>query len=65
MKYDFCDLVNINKLNTLMQSFYQATGIPSGIIDIKGNILVAVGWQEICQDFHRKNLHSEELQAKR
>jgi len=61
MKYDFCDLVNINKLNTLMQSFYQATGIPSGIIDVRGNILVAVGWQEICQNFHRKNLHSEEL----
>lgn len=61
MKYDFCDLIDINKLNKLMQSFYQVTGIPSGIIDVDGNILVAVGWQEICQDFHRRNLCTEKL----
>ncbi len=61
MLYNFSDLVDINKLNKLMQSLYHATGIPIGILDIKGNILVSVGWQEICQNFHRKNSYTEEL----
>ncbi len=61
MKHNFCDLVDIPNLQNLMQSFYQTTGIPIGIIDADGNILVAVGWQKICKDFHRKNLHTEAL----
>jgi len=59
MKYTFGDLVDIPTLNNLMQSFYHATGIPSGIIDVEGNVLVAVGWQDICLNFHRKNSLSE------
>ena len=61
MKYRFSDLVDVPKLNNLMQSFYRATGIPSGIIDIEGNVLVAIGWQEICQKFHRKTYSMEIL----
>ena len=61
MPYNFSDLVDINKLNKLMQRFYQATGIPSGILDIKGNILVAIGWQDICKNFHLKNASSKKL----
>lgn len=59
MKYEFADLVDIQKLQDLMKSFYRATGIPSGIIDTRGNIMVSVGWQKICQEFHRKNPQTE------
>lgn len=59
--YKFSDLVDTRKLQTLMESFYKATNIPSGIIDVEGNILVSVGWQDICQNYHRKNPKTEFL----
>lgn len=51
-KYAFDHLVDINKLQELMDKFYNATGIPVGIIDVEGNIKVAAGWQDICARFH-------------
>ncbi len=55
MKYKLAELVNVQKLNRLLQSLYRATEIPSGIIDVDGNILAAVGWQDICRLFHRQH----------
>jgi PAS domain S-box-containing protein len=53
MKYSFSDLVDIQHLQKLMNSFYEATGIPHGIHDVEGNILSGIGWQDICTKFHR------------
>ncbi|NPE31036.1 GAF domain-containing protein [Methanococcoides sp. SA1] len=53
MNYNFVDLVDTCNLQTLMESFYAATNIPCGILDMEGDILVAVGWQDICVKFHR------------
>lgn len=53
MKYKFSDLVDIQRLRKLMNSFYEATGIPHGIHDVDGNILSGIGWQDICTKFHR------------
>ncbi len=53
--YSFSDLVDVVSLQELMDKFYVATGIPCGIIGREGNILVKVGWQEICTRFHRMN----------
>lgn len=61
MKYKFSDLVDVPKLNKLMESLYRASGIPSGIIDVQGDIMVAVGWREICTEFHRKHPQTEQL----
>lgn len=61
MKLKISDIVDIPKLQSLMESFYAATGIPLGILDVHGEILVAVGWREICSQFHRKNPHTEAL----
>lgn len=61
MKYKFCDLVQVQKLRTLMQELYRASGIPSGIIDIDGTVLVAVGWQEICQNYHRQHVCTQQI----
>jgi len=61
MRYNFSDLVDTAKLQMLMQSLHAATGIPVGIIDVKGNIIVSVGWQEICENYHRKNPCTERL----
>ncbi len=37
----------------LISDFYRLTHVPVAILDIKGDILVAEGWQDICTKFHR------------
>ncbi len=56
------DLINIIdkvSIQSLMDDLYAATGMPIGIIDLKGNVLVKVGWQDICKKFHR--IHTKTL----
>lgn len=53
MPYSFSDLIDIKRLQELMDKFHLATGIPVGIVGAAGEILVATGWQEICTRFHR------------
>ena len=49
------DLVDANVIRDIMNDFYKLTGLGIGIIDTKGNVLVAIGWQDICTKFHRVN----------
>ncbi|MBF0355854.1 MAG: PocR ligand-binding domain-containing protein [Alphaproteobacteria bacterium] len=53
VKRRFADLVDIGQFNDMMASFYQATGIPHGLIDVDNNVLSGIGWQDICSKFHR------------
>lgn len=53
MAQRFSSLVDVQKIQQLLDRLYEATGIPSGIIDIDSNILSATGWQDICTKFHR------------
>ncbi len=47
-------LVDIVQLQKLAESHYKASGLPIGIIEaVSGMILVSVGWQDICVQFHR------------
>ncbi len=55
MDYGFTDLVDIEAFRGMMKSFYDATGIPHGLIDTENNVLSEIGWQEACTDFHRAN----------
>ena len=38
-----------------MDDFHVFARIPMAIIDLKGRVLVKVGWQDICTQFHRVN----------
>ena len=40
-------------LQSLMDDFYELARFPMAIIDLKGKVLVGVGWQDICTKFHR------------
>jgi len=51
------NFINSEVIQSIMDNFYSLTQIGVGIIDLKGNVLVATGWQDICTCFHR--LHSE------
>ncbi|OEC88336.1 MULTISPECIES: PAS domain S-box protein [Methanobacterium] len=63
--YSFTDLVDIDKIKELLTSFYELTGVISALEDLDGNVFesrdgsVAIGWQDICLNFHRK--HPETL----
>jgi PAS domain S-box-containing protein len=47
------DIVDMQVIQSLMNHFYTLTNIGVAILDLKGNVLVATGWQEICVRFHR------------
>lgn len=49
----FVQLVDIEQIRQLLEAQYKITGILSAILDTDENILVAVGWQDICTCFHR------------
>ena len=40
-------------MQSLVENFYELARIPMFILDLQGNPVVAVGWQEICTKFHR------------
>ena len=46
------ELVDIQQISNLLESHFSFTAIPSAILDTEGNVLVAVGWQDICVKFH-------------
>ena len=47
------EIIDTQAIQSLMDDFYKLAHIPIGIIDLKGNVLVGVGWQDICTRFHR------------
>jgi PAS domain S-box-containing protein len=47
------DIIDAPSIQKLMDNFYELAQIPMAIIDIKGKVLVGVGWQDICTKFHR------------
>jgi PAS domain S-box-containing protein len=55
MDYKLSDLIDVEKSRTLLESFCEAVGIASAIIDLEGNVIIGVRWQRICTDFHRVN----------
>lgn len=49
------DIIDVGKLQQLMNEFYRLTSIGIAIVDLHGTVLVATGWQDICTKFHRVN----------
>ncbi|WP_052288841.1 PAS domain S-box protein [Methanospirillum hungatei] len=54
---DLAQIIDTDELQLLMNDFYAVSGIGVAIIDLKGNVLVATGWQDICVQYHR--IHPE------
>lgn len=62
MKYDIYELIDAEKVQQLMEKFYEMTNFPSTLTAPDGNVLkvnenkiLSSGWQNICENFHRKN----------
>jgi len=59
MDYELSDLIDISQLQKLLDSFYNATGISSGVVSRNGTVLAMTKWRDICTKFHRVNPESE------
>ncbi len=58
---ELADILDCGALQTMMNDFYMITRVGIGIIDMKGKVLVATGWQDICSHYHR--VHPETARA--
>ncbi|NVN93193.1 MAG: PocR ligand-binding domain-containing protein [Desulfuromonadales bacterium] len=56
---DLADILDAPQIQALMEDLHRITGLKMSIIDLKGQVLADVGWQEICLKFHRA--HPETL----
>jgi PAS domain S-box-containing protein len=59
MEYKLKDLIDIPRMREVFDTFDAINSMPSAIIDIEGNVLIANSWQDICTKFHRVNPESE------
>jgi PAS domain S-box-containing protein len=56
MKYQFCDLLDVQSISKLFDYFYKASGIRCDIFALSGTPLTSwCSWESLCIDFHRKN----------
>ena len=54
---ELAEIVDTKAIQSLMDDFYKYAPITLALVDLKGNIPVGVGWQDICTRFHR--IHPE------
>jgi PAS domain S-box-containing protein len=50
---DLQSIVDRQHIQAIMDDFHALTGMVTAILDLKGNILQATGWQDLCTQFHR------------
>ncbi len=56
------DIVDIDELKKLFESFSAATGFTTGLVDATASeILIATGWRSVCVKFHRANSESVKI----
>lgn len=57
-RINYSELVDIPKLQALLESFYQVIDIPNAVLDVDGRIIAGAGWRTACTQFHRVNTES-------
>jgi PAS domain S-box-containing protein len=64
MNYVLKDLLDIPKLRSLLGSLDEIQHMSTAIVDTEGNVLAAIGWQDICLKFHRPHPETAKLCVK-
>jgi len=54
MKVQFNDIIDIAKLQKMLEKLYAASSIATGVMDINGELLATAGWHSICTKFNRR-----------
>ncbi|MBT0159441.1 GHKL domain-containing protein [Candidatus Bathyarchaeota archaeon A05DMB-2] len=52
---ELSNIIDVHALQSMMQDLCAVTKVGFSVIDLKGNVLVDTGWQDICAKFHRAN----------
>ena len=52
---DLDSIIDSEAIQSIMDDFYYLTNMATAILDLKGNVIEATGWQDICTKFHRVN----------
>lgn len=60
MEYTLCDLIDVQKVQHLLEGLADTFNLPACVIDADGNILSSAGWQDICTKFHRRDARASE-----
>jgi PAS domain S-box-containing protein len=47
------DIIEPTVIQSLLNHFHSLVNIPLAVVDMKGEVLVGVGWQDICTKYHR------------
>ena len=55
------DILDTSAIQDMLNALYRLTKISVGVIDLRGNVLVTTGWQDICTKFHRKQPETYQL----
>ena len=50
-KWSFAELIDLDRVRSMMDDFFLATGFVVGIVDTNGQILVQVGYRDICTQY--------------
>lgn len=50
---ELADIIDIPAIQSLIKNFYNLVRVTVAMVDLKGNVLVCEGWQDICTKFHR------------
>ncbi|MBW2669221.1 MAG: PocR ligand-binding domain-containing protein [Deltaproteobacteria bacterium] len=48
-------IINVDDIQSIMDEFCHLTNMVTAILDLKGKVIEATGWQDICTKFHRIN----------
>lgn len=57
---DLANIIDVPSLQATMNHLYGVTKMGFALKDLKGNVLISTGWQEICIKFHRVDSQSLE-----
>jgi PAS domain S-box-containing protein len=49
------DILDLTVMQVMFDNLWHASGIPVGLIDSRGEVLIATGWQKLCTEYHRKH----------
>jgi len=52
---DLESIINAEEIQSIMDDFCYLTNMATAVLDLKGKVIAATGWQDICTKFHRIN----------
>ncbi len=52
---DLESIIDVEEIQSILDDFCNLTHMVTAVLDLKGKVIAATGWQDICTKFHRIN----------